>query len=104
MALSSTYLRPILKAFTTTIIEEDDMASAGDVIDQLLGPVGSDGKRGWPQLGDAEVTGVDKRSIVDGLARIIQQENFAIAQNDRIEKRQIALLAASNIVDPTVKK
>ncbi|OZE11902.1 hypothetical protein CH255_09675 [Rhodococcus sp. 05-2255-2A2] len=84
--------------------QEDDMANAGDVVDQLLGPVGSDGKRGWPQLGDKEITGVDKRSIVDALARIIQQNNFAIAQNDRIEKRQIALLAANNIADPTVKK
>ncbi|OZE35596.1 MULTISPECIES: hypothetical protein [unclassified Rhodococcus (in: high G+C Gram-positive bacteria)] len=66
--------------------QEDDMSNAAEVFDQLMGPVGPDGKRGWPQLGDAEITGIDKRSIVNALGRIIQQENFAIAQNDRIEK------------------
>lgn len=77
------------------------MASAGDVLDQLLGPVGPDGKRGWPQLGDFLAKA---RSLVDGVGRVIQQNNFAIEQNDRIEKKLDAVLAANNIADPTVKK
>lgn len=76
--------------------QEDDMASKADDIEfQLLGPVGPDGKRGWPQLGDVEGK-ADRRSIVDALARIIQQNNFAIAQNDRIEKAQARIEAKLN--------
>ncbi|WP_052060119.1 glycoside hydrolase family 19 protein [Rhodococcoides fascians] len=42
--------------------QEDDMAKADEVFDQLMGPVKEDGKRGWKQLGD--------QSIVDGLSDI----------------------------------
>lgn len=76
--------------------QEDGMASKADDIEfQLLGPVGADGKRGWPQLGDVEGN-ADRRSIVDALGRIIQQNNFAIAQNDRIEKAQARIEAKLN--------
>lgn len=69
---------------------EDDMASAGEVLDQLLGPEGPDG-RGWPQLGDF----MQKvRSLVDGVGRVIQQNNFAIEQNARIEQKLDAILTA----------
>lgn len=72
------------------------MASkADDIENQLLGPAGPDGKRGWPQLGDREGN-AERRSIVDALARIIQQNNFAIAQNDRIEKAQARIEAKLN--------
>ncbi|MDQ0283750.1 glycoside hydrolase family 19 protein [Rhodococcoides fascians] len=77
--------------------QEDDMANAADVQTQLLGP---DGK-GWEQLGDHTAP---RRSLVDGVARVIFQNNFAIAQNDRIEKKLDALLAANKIADPTVEK
>ncbi len=70
--------------------QEDDMASAVEVQAQLLGP---DGK-GWPQLGDHTA---DRRSLVDGVARVIQQNNFAIEQNDRIEKKLDALIAAQKV-------
>lgn len=66
------------------------MASAVEVQAQLLGP---DGK-GWPQLGDHTA---DRRSLVDGVARVIQQNNFAIEQNDRIEKKLDALIAAQKV-------
>ena len=42
--------------------QEDEMAKADEVFDQLIGPVGPDGKRGWDQLG--------RQSIVDGLADV----------------------------------
>lgn len=69
--------------------QEDDMASAAEVQAQLLGP---DGK-GWPQLGDHTA---DRRSLVDGVARVIQQNNFAIEQNDRIEKTLARIEAKLN--------
>lgn len=65
--------------------EEFNMASAAEVQTQLLGP---DGK-GWPQLGDHTAP---SRSLVDAVARVIEQNNFAIAQNDRIEKKLDAAL------------
>lgn len=72
---------------------EDDMANAAEVQVQLLGP---DGK-GWPQLGDHTA---DRRSLVDGVGRVIQQNNFAIEQNDRIEKKLDALFEANKIPNP----
>lgn len=83
---------------TALLPQEDDMAGkAENIEEQLLGPSG----QGWPQLGDHEGA---KRSLVDGVARVIFQNNFAIEQNDRIEKKLDALLAFHKVVDPTVKK
>lgn len=68
--------------------KEDDMASAAENIEeQLRGP----GNGGWKQLGD-EFNGNKPRSLVDGVARLIQIGNFAVEQNDRIEKKLDALL------------
>ncbi|OZE77233.1 hypothetical protein CH305_18530 [Rhodococcus sp. 15-649-2-2] len=77
--------------------QEDDMANAADVQEQLLGP---DGK-GWPQLGD-EFNGNKGRSLVDGIARLIQIGNFAVEQNDRIEKA-LARIEAKIGTQPEVK-
>lgn len=75
-----------LKLGDALLPQEDDMASAAEVQAQLLGP---DGK-GWPQLGDHTA---DRRSLVDGVGRVIEQNNFAIEQNDRIEKKLDTLIA-----------
>ncbi|OZE04320.1 hypothetical protein CH249_25635 [Rhodococcus sp. 05-2255-3B1] len=71
--------------------QEDDMANAADVQEQLLGP----GGKGWPQLGD-EFNGNKGRSLVDGIARLIQIGNFAVEQNDRIEKSLARIEAKLN--------
>lgn len=73
--------------------QEDDMASAAEVFEQVMGPEGDDGKRGWPQLGDFLQS---KRSIVDALGRVIQQNNFAIEQNARIEQKLDIIITALN--------
>lgn len=69
--------------------QEDDMASAAEVQAQLLGPDG----RGWTQLGDHTA---ERRSLVDGVARAIQIGNFAVEQNDRIEKALARIEAKLN--------
>lgn len=88
-----------LELGTALLPQEDDMANAAEKIEeQLLGRKEADGeRRGWPQLGDHEGA---KRSLVDGVARVIFQNNFAIEQNDRIEKKLDAFFAANGIANP----
>lgn len=86
----SRYARALKLGDALLPAEEFDMASAEEVQTQLLGPDG----RGWPQLGDHTA---ERRSLVDGVARSIQIGNFAVEQNDRIEKKLDALIAALKV-------
>lgn len=79
--------------------QEDDMAGkAENIEEQLRGP----GNGGWKQLGD-EFNGNTPRSLVDAVARLIQIGNFAVEQNDRIEKKLDAVLAFHKLTAPADK-
>lgn len=75
------------------------MAGAAENIEeQLLGRKEVDGqRRGWEQLGDHTQK---KRSLVDGVGRVIQIGNFEVEQLKRVELKLDAVLSALKVENP----
>ncbi|AJW38582.1 Phage endolysin [Rhodococcus sp. B7740] len=88
-----------LKLGDALLPQEDDMAGAAENIEeQLLGRKEVDGqRRGWDQLGDHMQK---KRSLVDGVGRVMQIGNFEVEQLKRVELKLDAVLAALKVENP----
>ncbi|KQU33574.1 glycoside hydrolase family 19 protein [Rhodococcus sp. Leaf233] len=79
--------------------QEDNMAGAAENIEeQLLGRKEADGvRRGWDQLGDHTQK---KRSLVDGVGRVMEIGNFEVEQLKRVELKLDAVLSALKVENP----